>query len=58
MVVPKIRQAMPKEGFLSNPAEWVVITDMTILIPTADTNEAGDTVYVVWNDPGGGDTTS
>ena len=49
---------MPKEGFLSNPAEWVVITDMTILIPTADTNEAGDTVYVVWNDPGGGDTTS
>ena len=29
---------------------------MTILIPTADTNEEGDTVYVVWNDPGRGDT--
>mmetsp|Transcript_31254 Transcript_31254/g.61889 ORF Transcript_31254/g.61889 Transcript_31254/m.61889 type:complete len:349 (-) Transcript_31254:218-1264(-) len=48
VVVPKIRQSMPKEGFLSDRSDWVLITDMTILVPANNDPNDEDNLYVEW----------
>jgi len=56
-VVPKIRQSMPKPGFLSNQSDRVLITAMTILIPANNNNDPTDkdnnddhNNYVEWHE--------
>mmetsp|Transcript_27258 Transcript_27258/g.29396 ORF Transcript_27258/g.29396 Transcript_27258/m.29396 type:complete len:236 (-) Transcript_27258:235-942(-) len=55
-VVPKIRQSMPKPGFLSNQSDWVLITAMTILVPANNNNDPTDKdkdddhTYVEWHE--------
>ena len=49
-VVPKIRQSMPKDGFLSNRLDWVMITEMKILVPATCDPEDEDIVYVEWKE--------
>jgi len=54
-VVPKIRESMPKPGFLPNQSDWVLITDMTILVPANNNNNNNidpndDNSYVEWHE--------